>query len=694
MMQTPRDPLKARAGSATSRSKALYIFIDESGSFEGRRDGLAGGIVVRDRRRPQRLLLDVLAQGVAAYEHTVAGGLPDDEVHGHKLRQRSRAGYEAMMETIISHLESFDGDVGLFGVFDRAGAYYQDPNITYAAVLARGLAEYLVEASIDTPIELEIAGRAAKDGKWSRLDRSLALMLKARLAEELAVVGVTRAPRINVKVTHIQSDRHRDPFFAGLLLSDLFCNFMRSGKKHHPKLHSRAQALWEKGCPRRLVHKDQKLLDSVGPTAFVAWFFGPAGPVEATSQQKELLERALGRLVTPTQIEGVLSALEAATDRQLRWVRDLDAAQKLADALDQLVKRFDGPRAPAGLPRFAYAALGSCLDIANHRGQAKSSKALYARDEKLRARYGLDCLVPSFEFRNRAAETLINGFDFDKAAAALDTLRSEAIATARAAGVSENFPTLGRIISHRAQVHHYLGENAEALRLYGMAEKCYREQLDFVILAHHRTRSLIGERKLARAARELSDLGISSKMPKTEDIQVFDADLVCLFLRAAADANKLASYGELAAGWVRPALVDFIDSPYPGIATARNLARVAQQLDNRKLAITALAKGGLLWREQSTPALRAVGLALGVEGVQIAMDFGEPEIAQALFELSVDSARALSKSALSSVREHFGPVADVFKRWQGAEQASRDRKTLNAVAGRTPFGSYAGISSF
>ena len=532
------------------KTGSTRYYLDESGTFEGNEHALVCGLQVMPGGPGDHALRQLLGEGIKALSR-VGVTLVNNKIHATELKKLSREGYIAFMQVILAGLERWRKTLRIFSVWDRAGVKFKDRNVAHAAVVSRGLAEHLASTQVSGPVHVTIAGRSTDRSQISNTNATLDHVVLSRLAEELALAGKELLTPVKIEVVHIGDKTWRDRGFGGLLLADLVSNLLFTGRRGFTKLFNRAQALLADGCPIRLNRANEQLrgeriLKTLGPASYLVWFHGPAGPVEPDDQERKRSAEALAMVNDRQSALPVLQAMVQAMDRQLLEVRNLAAAGRLAQELIRLTDTVADQVGTEEALSFTYRGLNAMLDVANHRGSVPGAKKVEVREKAARQRHGLGCLVHSLEFRNRFAETWINAYNFDQAASDLDQLLDDVDEVSKLLDLGRAIPTRGRILSHRAQVHHYLGNDQQALRLYRQVPSHYDRPLDLEILAHHRARSLLGLGKLAAARRLLEELGVKDNLKGFPRGNVFLLDLTALFLRVALDRGRLGDYRPLA----------------------------------------------------------------------------------------------------------------------------------------------------
>jgi tetratricopeptide (TPR) repeat protein len=670
-----------------------HIFLDESGSFAKEEPRLVAGLVVPEGGQdlPPRLLQSAIAAMQAS-----GGAVPEEGLHGTELRKNHFAWWKVLLDTLLHEIEAHPG-LAVFGGWDRTNAKYRDPNLGHAAVLARSLAQHLATLPAPGPLTLTVAGRSTMKGQWINTETTIEHILRARLEEELALVG-TSPPEIRIIVRHIRPKEWKDEAQAGLLIADLLCNLLFSGKGDHA---ARAKARYLKGCPlvftkRGELDRGKEMLSQLGPVAFLVWQYGPAAPL-AAKQHESLADEVLSSVARRGELAPALEALGDALERQLRVHRDLVGARATAERLLGVLGKVKHAVTGVVERRHRYRALSGLLDIANHRGNLEDAHGVVKQEETLRQRFGLGALVDSLELRNRAAERWVNAFDFATAARELESLIKDIEQASKLLRLGSSFPTHGRILSHRAQVHHYLGEDEQALRLYDEAGCHYDDPLDRTILQHHRIRSLLGAGLVHQAWQGLAGLGVTEDLRRIDHQQPFLDDLVLLATRVALGRQqggeqlrrKLATVAGLA-----DEIAVAAQSPYPGLATMRNLARLAARGNARAACVTALHHGATLATDSSSsPTLCSVGLAFALEGVENAAHFTLKDEATGLLALARSLLeRLLHASTPATLRDHFAPAAKRMKAWRGVGDAVADREALRRIVRRVPFGAVGGMT--
>ena len=676
------------------KDSAIRFYLDESGTFEGNQDSLVCGLRIQPDGPDLVDLHGLLKQGVKAL--TRAGGtLKDDRIHGVELRRADRNGYIALMEAVISGLERKKKTVSIFAVLDRARVKFKDRNVAHAAVLARGLAEHLAAGDAGPAVGVTIAGRSTDHGRLLNVNKTLDHIVLSRLAEELAIEGGGLDIKVEVQVVHIGQAPWHDVKMAGLLLADLVSNLLFSGAKQFPELHRRVSALLAKKCPIRLTPRREKrrgaaILDAYGPAGYLVWFYGPLGPGKPDEEERERKDLAMGMLRDRESALPTLEALAQAQERQLLQVRNLDAAKRLAQAQLNLVRKVQPFVGSEGVLAHAYNAINCQLDVANHKGSVPVAKKVMRRERTARSSHGLGCLMQSLEFRNRAAETWVNAYDFGRAAAALDELHEEIIKASDLLGLGKRFPTCGRIISHRAQVHHYLGQDLEALEFYRQVAPHYDRAYDLEILEQHRTRSLIGLGRLSEARRQLEKLGVQDDLDGFSSENPFLLDLSILFLRVAMDRGRYSQFKALGNRLLdRQRWLPAAAAPHPGMATLKNLARIAARQKRAKLCQEVTEAGVTLLQADTPATLKTVAFSLCIEAVENLRDVGLVHDANEMLTL----VRRLYKKLQgpgnpATLQEHFEP-ADVVLTWASPDDVTAEQ--AEAVTRLVPFGRVGGI---
>lgn len=667
---------------------AVTVYLDESGSFEGDEEPVVAGILVPKELADGRVLGQAFAAGLAGWGYPASplpmeGNPPVQGVHAHLMRKVDPRGHGKVLAAIFDVLEP--SGVRVFAIRDRCRTVGVDRNVAYAAVISRGISSYLVENPQAEPPRFVVAGRAVRDAIDT--NRSLEAIIQTRVAEELAARGMAYGRLIDkVEVRHIKPSAFSQADQVPLLIADLVSNLLFSGRDTLKDAHERAQKLMVPGCPIEILPRtdldSDAMLSRHGAGAFLVWFYGPAGPSKPSGHEKTLEARALGALESQGEAGPALSAFADAVDRLANRSRDLDSADRLARRLLSITDDLARTHGASFTTPAQYSALCALLDSCNHRGDIVGAREWIAYEAKRGRARREGLLLPSLEFRNRAAETAVNAYDFAGAAALLTQLLAECDAL--------EHPVRGRIMSHRAQVHHYMGEDDQALRLYEHCEPYFDATRDRAILAHHRVRSLIGLGKFEEAREGLARLGVKDDLKGVADKGPFLLDLVVLFAR-----NQLASGDEpsqlaTAVLGAISGLRECVDTQYPGAATLVNLASVASANRdfNEAIACTTAALACLEGTRQ--PTLQSIALGAVLEGLATLRVSGREAGAQGKTWLTVANelaAKLAGERAVDSVRVHFASVKRGL-----ADAGKLSARQFVEMAARVPFGRVGGCN--
>ncbi|HSA21409.1 MAG TPA: hypothetical protein P5076_08175, partial [Myxococcota bacterium] len=402
----------------------------------------------------------------------------------------------------------------------------------------------------------------------------------------------------------------------------------------------------------------------------------------------------------PELLVPTLTQLCEAANRQVRVFRNLKAGRRLAEEALELAHVSLESTGGEEVGRFAYQALECLLDVCNHQGDVAGAVGVMRREAELRRQVGLHALVESFEFRNRAAESAVNEFDFRGAGEALDGLRREIEEVGRHFPLGARVATLGRVLSHRAQVHHYLGEDKQALALYAGAGEHYSTPLDREILTQHRVRSFLGMGKGLDAWAGIRSLGVTRELAGLRADDPFLLDLVALAGRFAVEdgpGSKLSWLPRVLLG--RPqllarALGRSTQSGYPGAATAASVARIAAFLGDAARSVESTLWAMQLASRDEVPTMHAITLGAALEGLDNLrqLDATKRSEAAEFFGVAEAMAEVLTREGQPApLRSHFLPALDTLRRWKGPQAALAEPAILRRLIRRVPFGRVGGF---
>ena len=683
------SPVKSQASKS-----GVAIFLDESGTFEGDKKALVGGLIVQNPGALGDRLVDLLRRAVRAWTAR-AGDLPDGEIHGALMRKKNKEAYAAFAHVLLKGLKGLTA-LRVFMAVDTSRIIYGDRNIAHAAVVSRGLAEHLAKHPPKVSVGVWIAGRSTDRGSISNTESTLRHIVLSRLAEELAALGVEEFPTVEILVRHIAKRPWADPELAPLFVADILCNLYFSGKKYFPDLYCLLEELLAAGCPhvintKTVTSRGQEVMKELGAGAFLAHLYGPAGPKNPSEDDLKRESDANLVLGDPKRAAPELAALGHAVDRQLRWARNLDATERLSKPLVRYAERITKKGGGELAGQHLYDGLNALIDVYNHRGNVTDARNVAEREARIFPQLGVTWLTKSLEFRNRLAETSVNAYDFDDSAARLDDLIVLLDSLGNVVPLGSSFATRGRILSHRAQVHHYRGEDAAALELYEAAREHYSADLDFQILSHHRTRSLLGVGDYAAASRSLWKLSEKKGgLPKAAKDHFLD-DLTALFCRVIVENGVGGRHDSL----VHALLEDFdgfvgrANSSYPGAATLASLARIAALVGRTDQSIVATRKALLLTLDTDSKTNHSIGLAAALEGIDNLERGGRlgDEVAGVWLEVVHTVSGRLRHGTIG---RHFAPVRQLVRSWKRPESAFTGKHRPADLARLVPFGRVGG----
>jgi hypothetical protein len=667
------------------------VFLDESGTFEGEGTPVVAGIFVPAQVSPE-VVKRALEAGLAAWGYPETPlpkedrpGKPQVEgIHAHRMRKAQPERHRRFLETVLDVLEA--SDIRILALRDECRTQGIDRNVAYAAVVSRGLATYLAENPPDPPIRLVIAGRAVSDA--TDTNSSLGVMLQARVTEELAVRGLRHSRLIHsVDVRHIKPEDFGNEQQMPLMIADVLANLLFSGAETYQEAFGRATKLMLPGCPVEILprkeHDLEAMLKRHGPGAFLVWYYGPAGPSAPSAREQEIETKATAALRTCESPAPALAAFGEAVDRLANQARDLGAAERMARRLLSLTEELAVVHGASATTLYEYAARNALLDACNHRGDLEAAHRWIVDERKHDRARREGLLLQALEFDNRAAETAVNAYDFEGAAQRLDALIEESSKLVH--------PVRGRILSHRAQVHHYLGEDDQALLLYERCEPSYDGARDRLLLAHHRIRSLIGLGRLDDARALLAGLGVRDDLTGALDQGPFLLDLVVLFVRAAMAPGRAESSLARTVSSSVTALRGLEYCDYPGAATLTNLAAIASVAGQHDEAVACIAAALDLLGGTRHLTLKTVALGAALEGLAVLKAANREESPEAGAWLA--TARRLleeitGKKSVDTVRERFLDLREALSSTKACETAEHWRM----LAARVPFGRVGGCT--
>ncbi len=668
----------------------MRIYLDESGRFDGTEDGVVAGPIFSEGAFLEANVSKLLDSLVS--KHYGTGGLPAG-IHGTKMR-KAPGRYRAYLTDLLDTLEAFHGDGfdGFFVAEDHMQVGHRDRNVAHAAVAARALAEFAVELGRDWAADVTLAGRSTDLGQITSTDHNISVVVGARVGEILAARNIALSAKddFTCRVVHLgECTDWADATKAALMVGDLVSNLVfRPGQWSdlRDRVLDMAAAHIEL-TPERTLSVGERLYEDLGASAFLQWLYGPAGDGELP-EFEELTQRAL-RQLPGRALRGLLESLSDAVDVALRDDRDLDSAQELASRLTVLTGRIDDPEIAAP---FVYRALNARLDVANHRGDINLGDDLVAQEEDLRERLAPYCLAEAIGFQNRAAEVDVNAFRFDRAGRRLDELST------RLTALDDIFPLRhfahwGRVKSHRAQVHHYLGEDATALTLYTQCARFYSSDWDKNILRHHKARAELGSGRFERARSLLGELGVRRALAQFPWNDPFTLDLTVLYFRVVGDVGALtgADVDLLETLWTQvDEVVAEMELDYPAPATLRNLARVAAQCQDWDRSSRFTNKAIACCGPPRT-TLVALGMAAALEGLENHGDRTCPE-AETWLASAKDALKRLGRPG-SATAPWFGSLEHWVRR-RSIDAVLTDRDALHRAVRTVPFGLVGGARVF